>query len=76
MTSEPQLDQSQPAGDQDDFAKQAEQESVGLIREFLSFLAHNKKWWLLPILVVLVLLSVLIVAFGNPAIAPFIYTIF
>jgi len=44
-----------------------------LVREFLDFLRHNKKWWLLPIIVVLLLFGVLIFLSGTGA-APFIYT--
>jgi hypothetical protein len=47
----------------------------GLVGEFLDFLAHNKKWWLLPIVTVLLLLGVLILLSGTAA-APFIYTLF
>ena len=43
--------------------------------EFLQFLGHNKKYWLLPIVIVLLLLGVLIILGGSPA-APFIYTLF
>jgi len=46
-----------------------------LIREFGAFLMENKKWWLLPIIVVFLLLGVLIVLGGTGA-APFIYTLF
>ncbi len=59
----------------DEFARQAEQQSPGLVREYLDFLAHNKKWWLLPIVVALLLVGALIV-FGGTAAAPFIYTLF
>ena len=37
-----------------EFADQANQQSVGIVREFWDFLKHNKKWWLLPILIVLI----------------------
>lgn len=47
-----------------------------LIREFAVFLGANKKFWMLPIVLVLVLLSVLIVATQGSAVAPFIYTLF
>ena len=58
-----------------EFAEQATGPSQGLIREFISFLAHNKKWWLAPILVVLLLLGLLVVL-GGTGVAPFIYTLF
>jgi hypothetical protein len=47
----------------------------GLLGEFWYFLAHNKKWWLLPILVLLLGLALLVVLSGTAA-APFIYTLF
>lgn len=47
-----------------------------IISEFIEFLMHNKKWWLLPIAIVLVLLGALIILTQGSAIAPFIYTFF
>jgi hypothetical protein len=44
-----------------------------LLGELWDFLRHNKKWWLLPILIVLLLFGVLIFLSGTGA-APFIYT--
>jgi len=44
-----------------------------LVGELWDFLRHNKKWWLLPILIVLLLFGVLIFLSGTGA-APFIYT--
>jgi hypothetical protein len=57
-----------------EFERAAEEER-GLLGEFWAFLAHNKKWWLLPILLVLLLLGALIFLSGTAA-APFIYTLF
>jgi hypothetical protein len=45
------------------------------LTEFLQFALHNKKWWLTPIVVLLVLASVLILL-GGSGVAPFIYTLF
>jgi len=59
----------------EDFERQAAQEQTGLLAEFVDFLKHNKKWWLTPIVLVLLGLGFLI-AFGSSAAAPFIYTIF
>ncbi len=53
----------------------AEPHQESLLSEFLSFLAHNKKWWLLPIVIVLLLLGVLIFL-ASTAATPFIYTLF
>jgi hypothetical protein len=69
--------ETQPAGNKpEDFARAAEQPRIGLVREFLQFLACNKKWWMIPLLLVIALLAGLILCGSNPAIAPFIYSIF
>jgi hypothetical protein len=49
---------------------------VDFLKEFWFFIRVRKKYWLLPILIVLVLLGGLIVLSQGSAIAPFIYTIF
>ena len=36
-----------------DFIQQAEQAQVGLVRELWVWLLHNKKWWLAPVMVLL-----------------------
>ena len=46
------------------------------IKEFLEFLFERKKYWLLPIIIVLALFGFLIVLSQGSAVAPFIYTIF
>jgi len=46
------------------------------IKEFCVFLKVRKKYWLFPILFVLVLFGALIILSQGSAIAPFIYTIF
>lgn len=47
----------------------------GLAAELIAFLKYNKKWWLLPIIVVLLLIGVLVML-GGSALAPMIYTLF
>jgi hypothetical protein len=47
----------------------------GVMAEFWLFLMTSKKWWMLPILIVLLVFG-LIVVLGNTAAAPFIYTLF
>jgi hypothetical protein len=59
---------------QDDFDEMARGKSPSLVVEFGDFLRHNKKWWLLPILIVLLLFGVLIFLSGT-GVAPFIYTL-
>ncbi|MCZ6682680.1 MAG: DUF5989 family protein [Planctomycetota bacterium] len=61
--------------DQDAFKREAEGERIGLAAEFWDFLKYNKKWWLLPIVVVMLLIG-LLVAIGSSAAAPFIYPLF
>jgi len=47
-----------------------------ILTEYVSFLKENKKWWLLPIVSVLILFGLLIVLTKGSALAPFIYTLF
>ncbi|MDA9679199.1 DUF5989 family protein [Candidatus Pelagibacter sp.] len=49
---------------------------MDFLKEFWEFLKVRKKYWLLPILLVLVLFGGLIVLSQGSALAPFIYTIF
>jgi len=49
---------------------------MSLAREFWLFMRERKKWWLLPIVVVMVLVGMLLVFAQGSALAPFIYTIF
>ena len=58
-----------------DFIQQAEQAQSGLLREFWEWLRYNKKWWLMPIVLILLFVGLLVFLSGT-AIAPFIYTLF
>ena len=49
---------------------------LGLVAEFWYFMKHEKKWWLSPIIVVLLLVGMLVIFTQGSALAPFIYTIF
>jgi len=49
---------------------------MSFLREFWEFLTVRKKYWLLPIIIVLALFGGLIILSQGSAIAPFIYTIF
>ena len=49
---------------------------INFLKEFLEFLRERKKYWLIPIFIVLLLFGGLIVLSQGSAIAPFIYTIF
>ncbi len=54
---------------------QAQQSQPGLVREFIDFLKHERKWWLTPIVVVLILVAALVMPSGTAAV-PFVYTLF
>jgi len=49
---------------------------MDFIKEFLEFLKIRKKYWLLPIIIVLIIFGGLIILSQGSAVAPFIYTIF
>ena len=49
---------------------------ASFLREFLAFLRVRKKFWLLPVFVVMAIFGGLIVLTKGSAVAPFIYTIF
>ena len=58
-----------------EFESQASQSDIGVIREFVLFLKHNKKWWLTPIVIALLLIAAIAISAGSGA-APFKYTLF
>lgn len=47
-----------------------------LLKDLWAFMGERKKFWMLPIIVVMLLLSVLFVLIQGTAVAPFIYTLF
>tara|TARA_B000000441_G_C21479544_1_gene197464 strand:+ start:393 stop:545 length:153 start_codon:yes stop_codon:yes gene_type:complete len=49
---------------------------LSFLKEFLAFMFKRKKFWLMPIILVLLIFGVLIVMTQGSAVAPFIYTIF
>ena len=59
----------------DAFGREAQAKSQGLAREFFSFLRFYRKWWLIPIILILLCVGLLLVA-GGTTLAPFIYTLF
>jgi hypothetical protein len=67
-------DRQQDEARQTDFERRAEGPAPGFLAEFGDFLLHNKKWWLTPILVILLMLGGLILLSGTAA-APFLYTL-
>ncbi len=49
---------------------------LSILREFWDFLRVRKKWWLAPVVIILVLLGIILVVTEGSALAPFIYTLF
>lgn len=49
---------------------------ITLMRELFTFLMQEKKWWLIPLCLMLVLLTTLIIVAEHSAIAPFVYSLF
>jgi hypothetical protein len=49
---------------------------TAIVGELWQFMRVRKKWWLAPILITMLLLSLLIVATHGSAVAPFIYALF
>ena len=49
---------------------------LSIFKELWAFMKVRKKWWLMPIVIMLVLLGLLIVFTEGSALAPFIYTLF
>lgn len=58
-----------------DFHREATAGRQSFLKEFGHFLMENKKWWMIPILTVLLLVGVLLIV-GGSGVAPFIYTLF
>jgi hypothetical protein len=63
-----------PKGESD-FQRLAESSQPGLWAELFDFLKANKKWWLLPILLMIGVFGILM-ALSATGVAPFIYTMF
>lgn len=69
------MEPQSPSDSNNDFKSEAAGKRTSLTREFVDFLRHNKKWWLTPILVVLLLVGLLVVLTATGA-GPFVYALF
>ncbi len=47
-----------------------------LVKEFFLFIKHEKKWWLVPLILVLLVVGGLVLVAGSSPLAPFIYPLF
>lgn len=68
-------ERTEPPVPGDDFAAEADRTRPSFLAELWAFMADNKKWWLLPIVLVLVFFGVLL-WLSTTAAAPFIYPLF
>ena len=75
MTHQPDDLKNEPSSE---FSQQAAEAPSGIVREFWEFLRDNKKWWITPIVLVLLLVGAIFIlaSLGGGAAAPFIYTLF
>ena len=58
-----------------EFERAGDDAALSLLQEFWLFITENKKWWMIPILLVLGLVGMLVLM-GSTGAAPFIYTLF
>jgi len=49
--------------------------TMSFIKEILTFIVNEKKWWLAPLIFILLIVSLLVI-FADSAVAPFIYSLF
>ncbi len=61
--------------DPDEIELEARKKQSGFLGEMWEFLRNNKKWWLTPVVVILIGVGILVLLGGSAA-APFIYTLF
>jgi hypothetical protein len=58
-----------------EFRQLASQPPTGVVREFIDFLLQNKKWWLIPIVMAMLLVG-LMITLGSSGAGPFIYSLY
>jgi hypothetical protein len=63
------------SGKQSAFAREAEEQPTSWFGEYFYFLKTTRKWWLLPILLIILAFGAILVVAGSP-LAPFIYALF
>ena len=69
-------DKTVPETGGEDRGEGAGEARPGFFREFLTFLAREKKWWLIPLIVVLVVSVLMLVLLEGSSQAPFVYPLF
>jgi hypothetical protein len=59
-----------------DYRQQKECNMTSFVLELFAYMGARKKWWLFPVILILVLIGGILVLAQGSAIAPFIYTVF
>jgi hypothetical protein len=62
------------AGPESEHEAVPEAENLSIVQEFVLFLRENKKWWLIPIIVMVLIIGALLI-FGAGPLSPFLYTL-
>jgi hypothetical protein len=75
MNVNSELEDGDAAKPENEFQRLSKEKPQSLLAEFVGFLWQDKKWWLLPIVVVLLVISLFIVL-TNSVVGPFIYVFF
>lgn len=66
---------NQRGQDENEFLRQGQENRTGFISEYLHMLGQNKKWWMLPLILILLGFGIMMVL-SSSGVAPFIYTLF
>ncbi len=66
---------TQDSAGSNEFEQKASERNAGLLTEIWLLIAHNKKWWLIPVILMLLAIGVLVIL-GSSAAATFIYPLF
>ena len=68
-------DRENQKNEPNEFAAAADEEQMGIIAEFVEFIKENKKYWLIPLLVILLFMGLLLLG-SSSIFGPYIYTLF
>ena len=60
MAKEEKQAAGQPRQQAEEFEQQVAEPQIGLVAEFLVFLRYNKKWWITPIIIILLIVGILV----------------
>lgn len=58
-----------------EFTAHAQQDRTNILQEFWGFICHNKKWWLTPIILLIMFVGIMVII-GSGGVGPFIYALF